>query len=120
MLVGNKTPHSLFWSTLVSMKWLLLSAIAPRLALIAFNFCQPFLLQRAIELSQERVTVSSNNAGYGLIGAYFLVYLGIAVSGLQMKKPALADLIEDIDWTVSASHISCHHNASRWSDLFTL
>lgn len=60
------------------LKWHLLSAVPPRLGLIAFNFCQPFLVQRAIHFSQQPVTGDTSNVGYGLIGAYFLVYCGIA------------------------------------------
>lgn len=62
-----------------SLKWTFLSAVVPRLSLTAFNFCQPFLLNRAINLSAEPASAESNNAGYGLIGAYILVYVGIAV-----------------------------------------
>jgi ATP-binding cassette subfamily C (CFTR/MRP) protein 1 len=65
--------------TLRTLKWPLLSAVVPRLALTAFNFCQPFLLQRAIDFSQEPINNDTNNIGYGLIGAYLLVYVGIAV-----------------------------------------
>jgi ATP-binding cassette, subfamily C (CFTR/MRP), member 1 len=61
------------------LKWPLLSAVIPRLALTGFNYSQPFLLNRAIDLSQQPVNKSSKNAGYGLIGAYVLVYVGIAV-----------------------------------------
>ena len=85
-IVSNKTPHALFWMTLQTLKWPLLSAIVPRLSLTAFNFCQPFLLQRAIDLSQEPINNESKNDGYGLIGAYFLVYLGIAVRPLPRHR----------------------------------
>jgi ATP-binding cassette, subfamily C (CFTR/MRP), member 1 len=47
--------------------------------MIAFNFCQPLLMNRVIKLSTEVITDWTNNVGYGLIGAYFLVYMGIAV-----------------------------------------
>ena len=60
--------------------WHLLSVAPPRLGLIAFNFCQPFLIQRAISFSEEPDTQASKNVGYALIGAYFLVYTGIAVT----------------------------------------
>ncbi|KUJ06202.1 P-loop containing nucleoside triphosphate hydrolase protein [Mollisia scopiformis] len=72
--------HGLFFMTLKVLKWPLLSAAIPRLTLTALNFCQPFLLHRAIDLSQQPIGHQSTNVGYGLIGAYFLVYVGIAVS----------------------------------------
>ena len=59
----------------------LLLPVAPRIALLAFTFCQPFLIQSLLEylqLSKENV---SPNHGYGLIGATALIYTGMAVSG---------------------------------------
>ncbi|PVH81871.1 hypothetical protein DL98DRAFT_457694 [Cadophora sp. DSE1049] len=85
MKVSVRGPHTLFWTTSRALKRPLLSAVIPRLGLMAFNFCQPFLLQRAIELSQQPVTAASTNIGYGLIGAYFLVYTGIAVTTGQFQ-----------------------------------
>ncbi|KAH7407958.1 ABC multidrug transporter [Cadophora sp. MPI-SDFR-AT-0126] len=84
-MTGVRDPHTLFWTTSRALKWPLLSAVIPRLGLTAFNFCQPFLLQRAIRLSQQPVTAASTNIGYGLIGAYFLVYTGIAVTTGQFQ-----------------------------------
>jgi hypothetical protein len=59
--------------------WPILQTIPPRAALTALVFCQPFLINRAITLSQEAITKQTTQTGYGLIGAYFLVYVGIAV-----------------------------------------
>ena len=53
--------------------------VPPRLCLIGFNFCQPFLINRAVTFSQQAVTTETTNVGYGLIGAYILVFVGIAV-----------------------------------------
>ncbi|KAK6202068.1 hypothetical protein LQW54_009124 [Pestalotiopsis sp. IQ-011] len=56
----------------------LLLPVAPRLALLAFTFCQPFFLEKLLDhLSQPRV---EDNVGYGFIGASVLIYSGIAVS----------------------------------------
>ena len=46
--------------------------------MIGFNFAQPFLIVSAIENLKK--AEASKNDGYGLIGAAFLIYLGIAVS----------------------------------------
>lgn len=54
----------------------------PRLCLIGFSFAQPFLIMAAIQHVERPVTTETRNAGYGLIGATFLVYLGIAVGRL--------------------------------------
>ncbi|KAE9372462.1 ATPase-like protein [Stipitochalara longipes BDJ] len=58
----------------------LLLPIGPRIALIGFRFCQPFLINTLLnhlQLSPEQV---SRNEGYGLIGATIFIYAGIAVS----------------------------------------
>ncbi|KAI0187341.1 putative ATP-binding cassette transporter [Xylaria flabelliformis] len=55
-----------------------LAPVFPRLALSAFTFAQPFLASSLINyLDGDRN--ASDNDGYGLIGATFLVYTGIAV-----------------------------------------
>ncbi|KAL8732959.1 MAG: hypothetical protein Q9166_002357 [cf. Caloplaca sp. 2 TL-2023] len=83
--IEKKAPRSLLFLFFSKLKWRLLAAVPPRLGLIAFNFCQPFLIERAISFNRQAVTESSTNAGYGLIGAYFLVYCGIAVTTGQYQ-----------------------------------
>ncbi|KAE8445934.1 hypothetical protein EG329_012713 [Mollisiaceae sp. DMI_Dod_QoI] len=58
----------------------LLLPIPARVALIGFRFCQPFLINTLLDYLQRPVDNSSNNDGYGLIGAAILIYSGIAVS----------------------------------------
>jgi hypothetical protein len=60
-----------------------LLTIPPRVSVIALNFCQPFLINNAINLSQAAINDETTQIGYGLIGAYILVYVGIAVGGLS-------------------------------------
>ncbi|EEP79833.1 hypothetical protein UREG_04679 [Uncinocarpus reesii 1704] len=84
--VTKKGPHSLLLVTMKVLKWPLLSIIIPRLCLIGFMFGQPFLINRAIKFATYPPidgAASGENAdsvGYGLIAAYILVYVGIAVS----------------------------------------
>ncbi|KAF2276608.1 uncharacterized protein EI97DRAFT_377023 [Westerdykella ornata] len=82
--VTAKGANALLWVTLRRLKWSILAVIPPRLCLIAFNFCQPFLIDRAIRYSDQAELDPSApqtaNIGYGLIGAYVLVYVGIAIS----------------------------------------
>ncbi len=80
-----KAPHSLLLLYFEKFKWDFLCAVPPRFAYIAFTFCQPFLITRAINLSQQPITQASKNVGYGLIGAYILVYVGIAVTMAQYQ-----------------------------------
>ena len=51
-----------------------------RLALIGFTFAQPLLLKRALAVSGSEPTPYNSNVGYALIGAYFLVYTGMAIT----------------------------------------
>ncbi len=83
--VPAKAPRSLLFLFFGRLKWHLLSVVPPRLSLIAFNFCQPFLVQRAINFSSRSKSQDPDNVGYGLIGAYFLVYCGIAITTGQYQ-----------------------------------
>ena len=64
------------------LKWPILVPIIPRLALLAFTFCQPLLLRRLLDYLNHS-DVEDKNIGYGLIGAYFVVYVGLAVSRMS-------------------------------------
>ena len=76
-IVANVGTHSLFGTTLRKLKWPILAVVPPRLCLIAFNFCQPFLIERAVNFSQEAETAQTANIGYGLIGAYIILFIGM-------------------------------------------
>ncbi|KAK5651320.1 hypothetical protein OQA88_12616 [Cercophora sp. LCS_1] len=78
-ITGN-SPHRLHLTAFGVLKWPIIQTIFPRACLTALMFCQPFLINRTIRLSQEAITDETEQTGYGLIGAYFLVYVGIAVS----------------------------------------
>ncbi|GKU01234.1 abc transporter [Fusarium langsethiae] len=54
--------------------------VAPRAALIAFQFCQPFFIESTLKYLQAPETPNSKSASYGLIGAAFFIYAGIGVS----------------------------------------
>lgn len=79
--------------TITKLKWPILAVIPPRLCLIGFNFCQPFLINLAVTFSQQGVTDQTNKIGYGLIGAYVLVFVGIAVSGISNSTTYVDDLL---------------------------
>ncbi|KAI0814150.1 ABC transporter [Xylaria sp. FL0064] len=67
--------------------WPLLLAAIARLALIDFTFTQPFLIFRVLDLLSEPSDPSdTDNNGYGLIGATFFIYLGIAISTLHYNQ----------------------------------
>ncbi|KJR86312.1 ABC transporter [Sporothrix schenckii 1099-18] len=54
--------------------------IGPRLALSGFLFGQPFLINAALTYLELPADVAPRDHGYGLIGATFIIYLGVAVS----------------------------------------
>ncbi|KAK0373893.1 ABC transporter [Colletotrichum limetticola] len=70
--------HSLLRASLQSYLVPFLSPILPRLCLTVFTFTQPFLINTTIAYVAQ--IGPDANYGRGLIGAWALVYLGIAVS----------------------------------------
>ncbi|KAL4941343.1 hypothetical protein BDV06DRAFT_223239 [Aspergillus oleicola] len=83
--VSQKHPNTLLILTLKTFKWPICAAIPPRALLVALNFCQPLLLHRSLSYSTEPATSATNNIGYGLIGAYLLVYTGLGVTMGQQQ-----------------------------------
>lgn len=69
-------PRACFRSVLADVT----AMIPVRLALVGFTFAQPFLFTRAIDYLSQQNHDSDDNIGYGLIGATFIIYAGIAVS----------------------------------------
>jgi hypothetical protein len=60
--------------------WLpIVSAGFPRLCLLGFTFAQPFLINQTVIFVSQSVEEATQNTGYGLIGAFALVYIGLAV-----------------------------------------
>ncbi|KAH8908368.1 multidrug resistance-like protein [Coniochaeta sp. PMI_546] len=76
--VRPERKHRLLLACLKTLKWPLLYGVFPRVLLLVFTICQPLVLGRFLTFLQEP---SQNvSVGYGLIGAYGVVYLGIALS----------------------------------------
>ncbi|KAI1853220.1 hypothetical protein JX266_001926 [Neoarthrinium moseri] len=70
--------HKLLNACVVTLKWPILAAVPPRLILVGFTICQPLLLERFLQYLRDMN--ESANISYGLIAAYGLVYVGMAVS----------------------------------------
>lgn len=95
----------------------MLAVIPPRIILVAFNFCQPFLINRAVTFSQEPLTTHTTNVGYGLIAAYIIVFIGIAVWVLPPHNVTLVDKQKGIYGAIPAQNIQIHNYDARGPDL---
>lgn len=73
----HKQHRSLFYATMKLLCPLLLSTVIPRLCQTVFTFAQTFMINTTVKYIDE--LDASPNYGKGLIGAWALVYLGIAV-----------------------------------------
>jgi ATP-binding cassette subfamily C (CFTR/MRP) protein 1 len=65
---------------LKTLAWQLLSAVLARLFLLFFVLCQPLVLHQLLIFLEN--TTANSRKGYGLMAAYGLIYLGIAVSSV--------------------------------------
>lgn len=75
----NQTrPRALLWSILKSTRVALFYPVLPRLCSIGFKYSQPFLLTRTVQFASS--TTDSDSIGWGLTGAFGLVFLGLAVA----------------------------------------
>ncbi|KAG0646471.1 abc multidrug transporter B [Hyphodiscus hymeniophilus] len=70
-------PRALFWSTLKASRTSLAYCVFPRLCLVGFRYAQPFLLSRTVDFANS--PDEPDSIGWGLTGAFGLVFLGMAV-----------------------------------------
>ncbi|KAF5630704.1 major facilitator family transporter [Fusarium sp. NRRL 25303] len=82
---SRKGNHALMLTVLKTLKWPTLSIIFPRLCFIGFTFCQPFLISATLAWAENDSDSDDMNQGYGLIGAWFLVFMGLAVTSGQYQ-----------------------------------
>ncbi|KAI6914412.1 P-loop containing nucleoside triphosphate hydrolase protein [Hortaea werneckii] len=79
LLARVSKKHRLIRALLSTLRWQFVLAIVPRVLLIALRFSQPFLLDRLLTLLNSGESARSSRQAWGMILAYALVYLGIAV-----------------------------------------
>lgn len=78
---GSSNPsnrHALAFSTLWATKYIFLAGVAPRLALAAFKYTLPFLITRTTSWTAD--PSQPDAIGWGLTGAWLLIFLGQAIS----------------------------------------
>jgi ATP-binding cassette subfamily C (CFTR/MRP) protein 1 len=85
VIATKRGKHRLLFEMADTFKWQLFAPVFPRIVRIAFTFCQPLLLNRFISYLAESEGPESANIGYGLIAAYGIVYLGLAVGSTLTK-----------------------------------
>lgn len=86
-IVPDKTANgALFGAWLRVFTWETIIPAFPKVIQIAFTYTQPFLVKQGIALAGMPEIQPYNNIGYGLIGAYAIVYTGIAVSLLPSRS----------------------------------
>lgn len=78
-LAPKKGDYDLLLVVFKTLKRPILFIIFPRLCFIGFTFCQPFLISATLSWAEKDADSNDMNQGYGLIGAWFLVFIGLAV-----------------------------------------
>jgi ATP-binding cassette, subfamily C (CFTR/MRP), member 1 len=99
--------NALLFLTLQCHKGIIFLAVIPRLFLGAFTLAQPFLVSRVIDLLAQPNIPNRDGIGWGLIAAYALVYIGIAVSGFRVDAWLVPDIL------VQISTVHHQHQVSR-------
>jgi len=82
---------NIFFPLAWEFKWLFLLPTPTRFAQAAFDFSQPFLIQRTLDWYGGPETQDSEDVGHGLIGAYAIIYLGLAVGLTATVNVALSN-----------------------------
>ncbi|KAI0858183.1 P-loop containing nucleoside triphosphate hydrolase protein [Xylaria cubensis] len=77
---NRKGRHALALATVMTFRWEVFLIIFPKLTYVALSLSQPFLIQEAVSFVQNAEATDSNNIGYGLIGGFALVYIGLAIA----------------------------------------
>ncbi|KAK7953218.1 multidrug resistance-associated [Apiospora saccharicola] len=74
---NQKRKHALVLACVWSLRWEILLTLVPKFLVVALMISQTFLIQDAVQYIQGDVRGGDNN-GYGLIGAFGLVYISFA------------------------------------------
>ncbi|KAE8368379.1 hypothetical protein BDV27DRAFT_168126 [Aspergillus caelatus] len=77
---NRNSPHSLLWACCRYYLVPILLGVFPRALQVAFTFAQPFLVEATTTWVASNELTHPKAQGYALIGAFGIVYTGIAVS----------------------------------------
>lgn len=80
------------WACVSSLRWEVLAILVPRLLYTALTISQVYLIKDAVAFVQG---AGQDNKGYGLIGGFALVYVGLAVSDASKIQTDMVDLEDE-------------------------
>lgn len=87
------------------------------MALVALSTAQPFLISRAVTFIEAAEDETPQNVGFGLIGAFALVFIGIAVRRHEQHAASPADHGTGDNVLVRTSRLPLHDGSMRRLDL---
>ncbi|KAH0281060.1 P-loop containing nucleoside triphosphate hydrolase protein, partial [Aureobasidium melanogenum] len=93
--------HALLWNTLSCLRWPLLAPVVPRLALIGFNYSQPFLITRIINYHANFRYMTMIRGS--LTALIYEKTLDLRYAALEDASPV--SLSNDVDYIVTVSEI---------------
>lgn len=79
----QRAKHALAWASVLSLKWDILVIFIPKLCHAALSISQVYLIQDAVQFVQG---AESESTGYGLLGGFAAVYVGLAVSRTEIRS----------------------------------
>lgn len=111
--------HHLIKATFYAYRWGFLSAVLPRLALSVFNFAQPLLIAATINYLGSPSTSESRLTGQALIGAYIVVYVGLAVRIIiiPIAGALQTDRFKGLQSRILAPNCPITYPDTSWSDI---
>ncbi|TVY84949.1 ABC transporter FUM19 [Lachnellula suecica] len=86
---SKQAAHSLLLVTLLHNKKAIGKTVIPRLFQTGFTFAQPFLVRRVLDYIQMPGGSNDTSVGTGLVLAYMIVYVGIALATSCTQKWAI-------------------------------
>lgn len=87
-IVPDKTvPGVLFNVSIRALMWPLMTCVPPRLLQIGFTYVQPIMIKQAVTFAATPQGKPYDNYGYGLVGAFAIVYTCLAVSFAALLIP---------------------------------
>lgn len=81
--------NALFWVFFSHYKIAILKGVLPRLVYAALSLSQPYLVQCVLDFAGDDSTNNARETAYTLIGAYAIVYVGLAVSKTRKRRKQL-------------------------------